>query len=626
MRRMMGATLILLSLLGMATNTVVADPVVQRQRGNQRFELEWKTPPTSYLHYAVVSQTKIDSLEALPHGAIDSDPALTYAHFMGHEFDDSGAMHAIHTPFVMEDVLIQLAMQIPDKKKCAEGFNWDLRREFARLYDMPPLEFISNYTIDGAEQSAKADCIKISGFHDLVPPENPPAETAARWISFYAESTAWFNVAEGRLEASEIVIHAARWRAAATKVSAAQVDYHWNVRFEFRRDFDSTAGRYLNDRVTTAIAKGAERLKNLRSGFGTWPYGAKARGGTALALLTLLTCDVPADDPVIKEGFEQLKTMEFEETYSVSVSLMAYEARYITEAERRAYLSEDQDKFPEPKRELTEEDREQMQALVDWLITNQNKAKNPFWNYTPTESTARFDFSNTQYALLGLASALRCKIKIPGGVIGKLVEEVLNYQQVDGPKVKRVVGYKPPKGDARKDSGRSTYAGKATKARGWAYATKAKWDRYVESTDSYGSMTTAGLTCLLVGLDIVGQMDSSQLKDEFGSQQARDKWFKSATEGLEDGMCWLEHWFSITRNPNKGRHWYLYYMYGLERVMMLGQVHRLGVHDWYAEGASVLVTIQDEDGGWGAMTDTCFALLFLKKGTVPPRQPVTGAR
>jgi len=303
---------------------------------------------------------------------------------------------------------------------------------------------------------------------------------------------------------------------------------------------------------------------------------------------------------------------------------MAYEARYITEAERRAYLSEGE-KFPEFKRELTDEDRNEMQKLVDWLVENQNRQKNPFWNYTPDGETWRFDFSNTQYALLGLAAALRCNVRIPAGVISKLVEQTIAHQMPDGPKVKRVVGYKPPK-DGGRDAGRSTYASKTGKARGWNYSSKAKWDRYSETTDAYGSMTTAGLTCVLVGLDAVESMNNEQLKAEFGSQAAIDKWKKAASESLEDGMCWLEHWFSVTRNPNRGRTWYLYYMYGLERVMMLAQTRRLGVHDWYAEGASVLVSLQQENGSWGGMPDTCFALLFLKKGTVPARKPLTGSK
>jgi len=462
--------------------------------------------------------------------------------------------------------------------------------------------------------------------HSFVAPDKPAAEGAAQWFNFSAVTTSWFNLEHGRLEAAEIVIHGARWRAKATNVNAARLERHWQVRYEFSKEFDSTAGRYLMDKVSTAIARGADYLKKTQSAEGTWPYGNHIRGGTALALLTLLTCDVPRDDECIVRGFNAMKAAEYEETYCVSLSLMAYEARYISEAERRAYLSEGGDKFPEFKRELSAEDATEMQRLVDWLVANQNKEKNASWNYVADPATWRFDFSNTQYALLGLAAALRCNIKIPGGVIGRLVEQVVDYQQKDGPKFKRVVGYKPPKDANRKDEGKSTYASKPAMARGWAYSTKSKWDRYTEKGDAYGSMTTAGMTCLLVGMDIVASMDANQLKTEFGSQQAYEKWKKAADEGAIDGMCWLEYWFSVTRNPNRGRTWYLYYLYGLERVMMLAQERRLGVHDWYAEGASVLVCLQAEGGTWGTMPDTCFALLFLKKGTVPPRKPVTGSK
>jgi len=617
-----GAPAVLLLLVVMTTQAG-ADFSLPQQRGNQRFELQWKTPPTSYLHYAVVSQAKIDPLEPLPTGAVNDAPSLSYAHYMGHEFDNSGTLQAIHAPFIMEDVLIQLAMQIPEKK-CNAGFEWERAWNLERLYDLPALALNSKYKLPGSELCRNVDCAVITGVHEFAAPDREPPADAARWFAFRAETTAWFNPEQGRLEAAEITLHAARWRAKVAKVAAARIEHHWAVRFEFSKDLDSTAGRYLNDKVSSAIARGAEQLQKLQNADGAWPHGTRVRGGTGLALLTLLTCDVPADDPAVVRGFEALKQADFEETYSVAVSLMAYEARYITEAERRAYLSEGE-KFPEFKRELTDEDRNEMQKLVDWLVENQNRQKNPFWNYTPDGETWRFDFSNTQYALLGLAAALRCNVRIPAGVISKLVEQTIAHQMPDGPKVKRVVGYKPPK-DGGRDAGRSTYASRVGKARGWNYSSKAKWDRYSETTDAYGSMTTAGLTCVLVGLDIVESMNNEQLKAEFGSQAAIDKWKKAANESLEDGMCWLEHWFSVTRNPNRGRTWYLYYMYGLERVMMLAQTRRLGVHDWYAEGASVLVSLQQENGSWGGMPDTCFALLFLKKGTVPARKPLTGSK
>jgi hypothetical protein len=50
----------------------------------------------------------------------------------------------------------------------------------------------------------------------------------------------------------------------------------------------------------------------------------------------------------------------------------------------------------------------------------------------------------------------------------------------------------------------------------------------------------------------------------------------------------------------------------------------LGDHDWFAEGARLLVGTQKADGSWnaesredGAVWDTCFAILFLKKTSVP---------
>ena len=90
----------------------------------------------------------------------------------------------------------------------------------------------------------------------------------------------------------------------------------------------------------------------------------------------------------------------------------------------------------------------------------------------------------------------------------------------------------------------------------------------------------------------------------------------------------------MDENPGQGGGWHYYYLYGLERVgAMLGWKH-IAKHDWYREGAEVLLGDQLEDGRWpppgdGATAEhedqilqTCFALLFLKRATVPPAQPV----
>jgi hypothetical protein len=54
-------------------------------------------------------------------------------------------------------------------------------------------------------------------------------------------------------------------------------------------------------------------------------------------------------------------------------------------------------------------------------------------------------------------------------------------------------------------------------------------------------------------------------------------------------------------------------------------IEKIGEHDWYQEGAEYLLKNQQRDGIWnqatddrfgeGAVVDTCFAILFLKKAT-----------
>lgn len=86
-------------------------------------------------------------------------------------------------------------------------------------------------------------------------------------------------------------------------------------------------------------------------------------------------------------------------------------------------------------------------------------------------------------------------------------------------------------------------------------------------------------------------------------------------------MAWMEVHFSITRNANLGRAWYYYYLYGLERVGVLCDARYIGEHDWYNEGAGALVCLQTPANDWGGAVDTSFALLFLKRGTIPLKTP-----
>jgi hypothetical protein len=332
-------------------------------------------------------------------------------------------------------------------------------------------------------------------------------------------------------------------------------------------------------------------------------------------------CGEDPEDARIVDCFRQLKETDFVTTYDVGISIMAYEARYISKDEREAFLKGEEAK--PGNRKLSKEDLAEVQRLTDWLIANRN-LPNVMWNYKRNpDEPARYDFSVTQYALLGLGAAMRCGAIIPAGYVRELVEFTRSVQAADGPEVKRVIDYKPGKRkDGKRSEDRSTYSTKTVKARGWQYMYATSYTRETGATGAYGSMTCAGITTLIAGLDIAANMDDKTRRAEFtGNSQYKD-WEKDAQISLDAGVTWMEYWFSITRNPNNGRNWYYYYLYGLERVCMLTDIHYLGTHDWYFEGASALVTLQATDGGWGGAVDTSFALLFLKRGTVRLSKPV----
>lgn len=93
----------------------------------------------------------------------------------------------------------------------------------------------------------------------------------------------------------------------------------------------------------------------------------------------------------------------------------------------------------------------------------------------------------------------------------------------------------------------------------------------------------------------------------------------------EDAERWLERRFDPLRNTlDDGAWtpaWSHAYLWALERWCGLTQRERVAGRDWYAEGATWLVEQQAHDGSFGSalqITDTCFALLFLRRATVTP--------
>jgi hypothetical protein len=386
--------------------------------------------------------------------------------------------------------------------------------------------------------------------------------------------------------------------------------------------------RRFAEAVNGAIDRGAKWLEKQQGqdgSFGSFEPGGRDKkdlGLQALALLTLAKCGADEKDPAIQKGMRHLRLLYDGGppagwdlkgqgglmTYSVASMILFYEALYnppapVKAGERYAAPKKRSCRFPKEVEEI-------VRFLVSWLV---EKQEDQVWRY-PGGTEGNQDLSNTQYALLALQAAARCGIEAPANVYKRALQYLLEQQQKDGPETPRWIpnpAYDPGGEDRY---GPFLQAAK-DKARGWAY---------LPNTDAVsGSMTTAGIA----GLSIC--------RDRLRAHDALDKDLDKRIErSLLDGCAWLGRHFKVDGNPGTGG-WHYYYLYGLERAgAMTGLVH-FGQHDWYREGAQHLLGAQQKDGGWAEVpvggnnakfqnrtTQTCFALLFLRRATVPPALPV----
>lgn len=136
-----------------------------------------------------------------------------------------------------------------------------------------------------------------------------------------------------------------------------------------------------------------------------------------------------------------------------------------------------------------------------------------------------------------------------------------------------------------------------------------------------GSMTCAGIAAIVIASGAVGQPDTRVEGDRIVCSPGQGD-----SPHIEKAIAWLERNFSVARNPGR-EYWHSYYLYSLERMGRLTARRFIGRHDWYREGAQLLVNTQWFSGGWPSdiqfdhredpLVSTSFSLIFLAKGRRP---------
>jgi len=367
-------------------------------------------------------------------------------------------------------------------------------------------------------------------------------------------------------------------------------------------------------RVDEAIKKGIAFLKTQTPALGK-PLGDgdRPQRNDELVLWTFVHSGVPEGDPEFQRLFKNMMATDLERTYLVSLQAMILE-----EMDRVKYQG-------------------RIHQCGQFLIDN--LAQNGQWSYgeisffakdIPTggdgrpdvasgggkdkprpvdrrgkpkvvkkvtvkkekEGPARGDNSNSQYAALGIRACHDAGVVFPKEPI-QLGEKWWRSSQHDGKKGEADGGY-----------------GVSASGEGWCYGN--------HDHAAYGSMT-AGATGALIIYDYVLGKDWRKDTDVLG------------------GLQWLTKNFSVTENVGPPEHgggkpgWmYYYYLYALERAGLLFGTEKLGTHEWYPEGANVLLDAQKANGSWvsvdagNATWDTCFAILFLRRATRPLEDVATG--
>ena len=310
--------------------------------------------------------------------------------------------------------------------------------------------------------------------------------------------------------------------------------------------------------VSRAIAGGKDWLLGQARG-GVWPQeDAGFQGGrSCLALLTLATLGEDLESPVMVSGLDAAMRLATEKTYVRAVRAMAL-----------AVIARRMDK----KSPKLAQVRGALAVDAQWLVNAQGSHGG--WNYeTMRGHEGRFDFSNTQMAILALWQAALTGIEPPEIVWQRAQKLYFSRQLEDGS-----YNY----GDPANQPG-------------------------------YGSMTAAGLASIYIIADMLDLASGCPCRDSKSGGNP------SETEGqLDKAMAWLSAEFSAKGNPKRpGAHDY-YWLYAAERAGIATGFRLFGTHDWYKEGAEYLLSRQGQNGAWNNnVVDTCFAALFLYKGRAP---------
>ncbi|MHC4849796.1 MAG: prenyltransferase/squalene oxidase repeat-containing protein, partial [Planctomycetota bacterium] len=319
--------------------------------------------------------------------------------------------------------------------------------------------------------------------------------------------------------------------------------------------------------VDTAIDRGVAYLMKRQQEDGS--FGARHEygiGTTALCLFTLSSCGVPPDDPVLVKGLANILKQTPPTTYDRAVALMALDRAYTPPGElARAHKN----RVKEFKRNLPPERRAWAMRVAADL---EKYAASPgSWAYGKRVGGNWPDSSNTQYAVLGLRAAAKLGYKAqPRTWLGVLQ----HFRMMRGKE--QLSGTIPLVREGEAVTEQTTRAGaKVKKKQGRGYRYRGDYKK------TTATMSTAAIASLLIARE-----ELQRIKRKLSGKKSAD-----IDRAVLGAWLWLDRNWAMARAPghHPPEHRLYYYLYAIERAAVLDRVKRVGVHDWYFEGAAWLL-------------------------------------
>lgn len=342
--------------------------------------------------------------------------------------------------------------------------------------------------------------------------------------------------------------------------------------------------------IHAAIARGAKWLENrFEDGFPVDRWHSPVE----LVALTLVHAHADRKSKTFQAALKSMKTCELRYTYRVSVLAMALSeinpylhrarlahcAQWLVDTQcpggewgypgAVAGRSDETIAMKVRPPEPAEDEKK------PWVITSRRSS-----SVAEGEDVRKGDFSNTQYAILGLRACQAANIVIPKATWAAAYKYMQKYQQEGG---------------------------------GWGYVMQGQQDQ-----SAYASLTCAGACGAAICLYAMGKKNPKS--DPVVSKAV--KWLAKRWEAERN--VWIDN-SSIVQLSN----WQYYHLYSVERVGSVLRMKKIGKQAWYPVGSRWVVDRQRGDGSWvdpGAdsdrpqylhTADTCFAILFLAKATPP---------